>query len=73
MKLWKVFALFLGTMLLATMGLSYLRLQMAMVRCGDRGDMMHLPTKYSKVSGCYVWTKDGWRPVSTMYIEATKP
>jgi hypothetical protein len=73
MKIWQAFALFFVTIMLTAVGLTYLRGHMAMVRCGDRGDMMHLPTKYSKVSGCYVLTKDGWRPVTTMYIEATRP
>lgn len=57
----------------ATAAVAYIKQHMQVVRCADRGEMMHLPTKYSAVSGCYVWTKDGWRPVGTMNIEAAKP
>lgn len=73
MKLWQYVFVFLAAMLLAMWGVNYLRVQGALDRCADRGKMMQMETKFSPVSGCYVLTKDGWRPVSTPNIGVNKP
>lgn len=72
MKLWQYVFVFLASMLLAMWGVDC-RVQVAMDRCADRGKMMQMETKFSHVSGCYVLTKDGWRPVSTTNIGVSKP
>lgn len=73
MKLVKLVGVLVISMLVATVAVVYIKERMQIKRCADRGEMMHLPTKYSSVSGCYVWTQEGWRPVGIQNIETPKP